>query len=167
MQLAQKDYYPDLNFSLKTIITGNAEFGDPPDSGRDPVIAGVTVNLPIFRDRRHGAVAEKEATVQAIQTSHNQLLRTIKADIEQTLFRYRNAERSLALYKDSLLPKIKQDLEVAMEAFQSGRLPIQSLIEAEKNHLQFQLAASRAETDKAIEVARLEKIVGKTLVDWQ
>ncbi len=167
LELAKKDFYPDLNFSLKTIVTGNAEFGDPPDSGRDPVIAGVTVNLPVFRDRRHGAVEENKATLKAAQTSYNQLLRTLKADIEQSLFRYQNAERSFTLYKDTLLPKIKQELEVAMEAFQSGRLSIQSLIDAEQDLLQFQLAGSRAQSDKAIEVARLEKIVGTTLVDWQ
>ncbi len=81
-ELAEKDFLPDLNFSIKTIITDKAEFGDPQDSGNDPIIAGVTVNLPIFRDRRHEAVEQNESTRQSAQTSHNQLLRTLKADIE-------------------------------------------------------------------------------------
>ncbi|MCI5148650.1 MAG: TolC family protein [Candidatus Electrothrix sp. MAN1_4] len=39
--LAEKDFYPDSQVSLKTLFTGSAEYGNPPDSGSDPIIAGV------------------------------------------------------------------------------------------------------------------------------
>jgi len=167
VDLANKDFYPDLTFSVKTIFTGNAEFGNPPDSGKDPIIAGISFNIPLFQDRRHAAVEEKEAMVRAERNSLNQLARSLESDIQQALFRYRNATRSRSLYSDTLLPTIHQQVEVAIEAFQNGRLSVLELLDAENNLLQFQLARSRALADQAIEVARLEELVGATLGDWQ
>ena len=164
--LAEKDFYPDFTLSLKTIFTGSAEFGDPPDSGDDPVIAGLTMNLPVFRDRRHGRVAEKEALISYANSFHRQQVRNIATDIERSLYAYREAQRRIALYQDDLLPKVNQQLEVAINGFQSGQLTILELIDAEQNLLNFQLAENRAVADRALAVARLEARAGLTLADW-
>lgn len=165
-ELAEKEFYPDFNVSLKTIFTGSAEFGNPPDSGRDPLIAGVTVNLPLFRDRRHAGVAEKEAVISAQQSFRQQQMRMLTVEIEKELYAYREAQRRIALYRDDLLPKVKQQLEVAVNGFQSGQSSILELIDAEKSLLDFRLAESRAVADRALAVARLESRTGMTLADW-
>ncbi|MBU1139554.1 MAG: TolC family protein [Proteobacteria bacterium] len=166
-ELAEKDFYPDFNVSLKTIFTGSAEFGSPSDSGRDPIIAGLTVNLPIFRDWRHGRVAEKEAVISSAQSSQQQQIRKLTIEIEKELYAYREAQRRIALYRDDLLPKVKQQLEVAINGFQSGQSSILELIDAEKNLLDFKLAEGRAVADRALAVARLESRTGMTLADWE
>jgi outer membrane protein TolC len=130
-ELAEKDFYPDFNFSLKTVLTGSAEFGDPPDSGDDPIIAGVTLNLPIFRERRHAKLAEQEAGIRAARSLEEGRKRGLKNRIEQGLYVYRDAERRLALYRDELLPKVRQQLEVAVSGFQSGKNSILEMIDAD------------------------------------
>lgn len=165
-ELAENDFYPDFNFSLKTILTGSAEFGNPPDSGSDPIIAGVTFNLPIFLDRRHGKVAEQTAKISSAQSLQEQQTRLLIATIEQNLYAYREAQRKIALYRDDLLPKVNQQLEVAVNGFQSGETTILELIDAEKSLLTFELAGSRAEADRALAVARLESQAGVVLGDW-
>ncbi|MCL7489780.1 MAG: TolC family protein [Desulfobulbaceae bacterium] len=166
LDIADQGFYPDFNVSVKTIFTGDAEFGDPPDSGRNPVIAGLSVNLPLFYDRRNSAIAEKQASIGTARSELEQTLNSLDTDIELTLFRYREAERQLNLYRDNLLPKVHQELEVALEAFQSGEYSILELIDAEKNWLNFELARIRAQADMAIQVARLEELAGTTLTDW-
>jgi outer membrane protein, heavy metal efflux system len=166
-ELAEKDFYPDFNFSLKTIITGSAEFGDPPDSGSDPIIAGVTFNLPIFRDRRHGKVAEQEAMISSAQSFQQQQTRLLTTKIEQNLYAYRESQRKFALYHDDLLPKVKQQLEVAVNGFQSGETTILELIDAEQSLLTFELAEIRAAADRALAVARLESQAGIVLAHWK
>lgn len=166
-ELAEKEFYPDVNFSLKTIFTDSAEFGNPPDSGRDPLIAGVTLNLPIFRDRRHGRVAEKNAAISSAYSFQQEQLRMLTMEIEQELYAYREAQRKIALYRDELLPLVKQQLEVAVNGFQSGQSSILELIDAEKSLLNFKLAESRAIADRALAVARLEFRTGVTLADWE
>jgi outer membrane protein, heavy metal efflux system len=165
-ELAEKEFYPDFNISLKTIFTGSAEFGAPSDSGRDPIIAGVAVNLPIFRDRRHGRLAETEAVISSAQSFQQQQSRMLTIEIEKELYAYREAQRRIALYRDDLLPKVKQQLEVAVNGFQGGQSTILELIDAEKSLLDFRLAESRAVADRALAVARLEFRTGMTLAEW-
>jgi len=164
--LAEKDFYPDFNVSLKTILTGSAEYGNPPDSGKDPIIAGLSFTLPIFRDRRHAAVAEKEATISAAQSFQRQQTRLLRTKVEKGLYAYREAQRRFLLYREDLLPKVKQQLEVAINGFQSGETSILELIDAQKSLLVFELAESRALADRALAVARLESQAGATLADW-
>jgi outer membrane protein TolC len=166
LQRAEKDFYPDMAFSVKTIVTGEAEFGDPPDSGRDPVIAGISINIPLFRDRRHGAVAEKQQGVRAAKERRAQQWRDLDAAIDQSLYRYRDAVRRQALFEESIIPKIRQELEVGLQAFQDGRQSVLALLDAEKNLLEFELNQRRALADQAMEVARLEELVGATLATW-
>ncbi|MCI5223423.1 MAG: TolC family protein, partial [Candidatus Electrothrix sp. AR4] len=166
-ELAEKDFYPNFTFSLKTILTGGAEYGDPPDTGDDPVIAGVTMNLPIFTKRRHAKLAEQEARVSAAQSLQQNERRRIENRIEQALYAYRDAERRLALYRDELLPKVKEQLEVAVSGFQSGKNSILEIIDAEKSLLAFDLAKSRALADRAVAVAGLEAQAGVVLATWE
>ncbi len=164
--VADQGFYPDFNLSIRTILTGEAEFGTPPDSGRDPVIAGLTVNLPVFFERRNGEIAEKQASVRTARNELEQARYSLEMQIESTLFRYRDAQRLLELYSESLIPKVRQELDVALEAFQGGQYSILELIDAEKNWLNFELARIRAQADMTIQVARLEELAGTTLADW-
>ncbi len=165
-ELAETAFYPDVNFSIKTILTGAAEFGDPPDSGKDPIIAGLNVNLPIFYARRQAGVAARVAGIEMAQANQQQQLRLLTSRIEQELFAYREAERKLLMYRDDLLPKVKQQLEVAVNGFQNGKTTILELIDAEKNLLDFSLSKDRALADRALAIARLESQVGVVLTSW-
>ena len=166
-QLAEKDFFPDLGLSLKTIFTGQARVGNPSDSGDDPLIVGLSVNLPLDQDRRRARVAEKQAETLAARSLRDQRQRDLDTDIEQILYSYREAQRAIALYRDDLLPKVNQQLEVAINGFQSGQISILELIDAEQNLLNFELAKNRAVADRALAVARLESRIGTTLADWQ
>ncbi len=166
LEMAQKEFYPDFAFTVKTILTGEAEYGAPPDSGSDPVIAGLSINIPLFRDRRHGAVSEKQQGVRAAKDQRRQQWRDLDAAIDQGLYRYRDALRRQSLYQESIIPKIRQELEVGLQAFQDGRQSVFALLDAEKNLLEFELNQRRALADQALEVARLEELVGSTLATW-
>lgn len=164
---AEKDFWPDLTVSLKTIVTGSAEFGDPPDSGRDPVIAGLTLNIPLFRDKRHGAVAEQRHEVLAARSRRAQLVQELDGAIEQVLAKYRSSRRRHDFYEQSVLPKLRQEVEVGLQSFQDGSQGALALLAAEKELLRFELEQSRARADQAIAVARLEELAGVTLAQWQ
>ena len=166
-ELAKKDFYPDFKVSLKTILTGSAEYGNPPDSGSDPVIAGVSMNLPIFRDRRRAKVAEQNAGIKAARSLEEEQKRGLKNRIEQGLYAYRDAERRVALYRDELLPNAQQQIEVAVSGFQSGKNSILEMIDAEQSLLTFSLAESRALADRALAVAGLEAQAGVVLATWE
>ena len=164
--LAEKDFYPDFQVSLKTVFTGSAEYGNPPDSGSDPIIAGVSMDIPLFRERRHAKVAEQKEVLQGAKAQQAEQKRGIQNRIEQSLYAYRDAEHRVLLYREELLPKVRQQLEVAVSGFQSGKNSILEIIDAEKGLLKFELAESRALADKALALARLEVQTGVVLASW-
>ncbi len=166
LELAKRDFFPDFTLSLKTLLTGSAEFGNPPDSGEDPVIAGVSLNIPVFYSKRISAMEEKKAFVNAAVVANSQHGRTLVAEVEFVLFKYREARRQYELYDLDLLPKARQKMEVALEAFQGGQYSILELVDSEKLLLNFELAKSMALKNQAMQIAFLEEYSGSKLTSW-
>lgn len=125
------------------------------------------MNIPLFRERRHAKVAEQQEVFQSAKALKAAQERGIQSRIEQALYIYRDAEHRVSLYREELLPKVKQQLEVAVSGFQSGKNSILEIIDAEKNLLGFELAESRALADKALALAKLEAQTGSILTDWR
>jgi len=160
IQLARKDYYPDITFGIEDIVTGAARTANLSDSGKDPVIASVTVNIPFWWERRRAAVREREAALAATQNRAEALRRTLLSDMELALYRYRDAQRKIDLYHRTLIPKADEALKVTLSAFQAGTRSSVDLIDAEKTLLEFELAYVRALADQAQRLAELEMLVG-------
>jgi cobalt-zinc-cadmium efflux system outer membrane protein len=145
------------------VDTDEALMPDTPDSGKDPVIAKASVNIPIwFRKYR---AAEKEARLRhaAVQEQRVDTENQLEADLKLALYHFRDAARKIALYRDTLIPKANQSLKVAQQGFQAGQVSFISLIDAERLLLEFQLAYERALADRAKRVAEIETLVNKDL----
>ena len=134
-----------------------------PDSGKDAVIASVTVNIPFWWERRKAAVREGQAKMSATSKDTEALKRSLLSDMELALYKYRDAQRKIDLYLNTLIPKAEEALGVTLEAFQAGTLSSLDLIDAEKTLLEFQLSYIRALTDQAQRVAELEWILGQEI----
>lgn len=161
--LAEKNYYPDLTFGIKSIYTDKARSGDPTQNGNDPVIATVSLNIPIWQDSRDAAVEEgREKRLVAIQAKKGRK-DILLADLELALYRYRDAIRQITLYEESLLPKAEQSVEVTLKAYQSGKVDLEEVIAAENTYFELYIAQARALTDQAQRIAQLEQLVGTEL----
>lgn len=165
VELAGKDFYPDVTLGVDYIRTGAAQgVAQPADSGKDPLVAMATVNLPLWRGRyraqQRQAEARHRAALQQRQDEQNQLV----ARLEQALYNRSDAASRTALYRDGLLPKAEQMLNVAQQAFAAGRGGFLGVIDAQRTLLEFQLAYERGRTDQARHLAEIEKLVGEPLV---
>lgn len=161
--LAEKNYYPDLTFGIKSIYTDKARSGDPSQNGDDPVIASVSLNIPIWQDGRDAALKEgREKRLVAIQAKKGRK-DLLLADLDLALYRYRDAIRQITLYEESLLPKAEQSVAVTLEAYQSGTVDFEDVIAAEKTYFELYIAQARALTDQAQRIAQLEQLVGTEL----
>jgi outer membrane protein TolC len=163
IKLARKNYYPDITIGLDYVDTDEALMPHTPDSGKDPVIAKASVNVPIWY-RKYRA-AEKEARLRhaAVQEQRVDTENQLEADLKLALYHFRDAERKIDLYRDTLIPKADQSLKVAQQAFQGGKVSFISMIDAERLLLEFQLAYERAMADRARRVAEIETLVNKDL----
>ena len=153
VELAGKQFYPDLTVSLDYIHIG--------DRGANPLMAMATLNLPLWRSSyeagQRAAKLSHQAALQGVADEENRLA----AELELALYKQRDAQSRSALYRDSLLPKAEQALNVTQRAFAADRSDFLAVIDAQRTLLEFQLAYERARTDQALHWAEIEKLVGE------
>ena len=159
VELAGKQFYPDLTVSLDYIHIG--------DRGANPLMAMATINLPLWRSSyeagERAAKLSHQAAVQGVADEENRLV----AELELALYKQRDAQSRSALYRDSLLPKAEQVLNVTQRAFAADRSDFLAVIDAQRTLLEFQLAYERAQTDQALHWAEIEKLVGEPTEEIQ
>ena len=160
--LAHKARYPDLMLGLDYTQTGEALMSTP-DSGKDPFMVSVSINLPIWFGKLKAGEEQAAYRRAAAEELRVDAENRLEADLQMVLYNFRDAERKINLYSDTLLPKARQSMEVTREGFESGSVSFTSLIEAQRTLLEFQLAADRARADREIRLAEIELLTGHEL----
>ncbi len=163
IELARKQYYPDFTLGLNYIDTGSAAMPGAQDSGKDPLMATVSVNVPIWLARYSAAVREAQARHLAALKAKADRENTLGAEVKLVLYRFRDAERKIDLYRDTLVPKAEQSLKALDAAFRAGQASFLDLVDGQRILLEFQLAYERALADLAQRLAQLEMLVGREI----
>jgi outer membrane protein TolC len=158
--LARKEFYPDVTLGVDYVQTGEARMAGVSDSGKDPVMVGFSVNIPLWWSKYRAGVREAETRYEATQQDRQDRANRLSTDLQLALFKYQDVERKIALYRDALIPKANQNLEVILRSFEAGRSDFLSLIDAERILLEFQLTYERAVADREQGLATVEKLVG-------
>jgi outer membrane protein, heavy metal efflux system len=149
--LAKKSYFPDVTFGLDFIdING----------GSDPVIASVSVNVPIWYRKYRAAEREARARLRAAALVSRERENTLAAEAKMMLYGLHDAERKIALYRDTLIPKATQSIKTTQKAYSSNKASFLDLIDAERIVLEFRLSHERARTDRALKLAELDALTG-------
>jgi outer membrane protein TolC len=161
--LAKKEFLPDVRVGVDYTVTGDARMPGTPDSGKDAVMVGFSINLPIWEGKYKAGVREVEARYQAALKHRTDRGNLLSADLKVALFKYQDASRKIALYRDALIPKADQTLKVTQRAFEAGKSDFLSLIDAQRVLLEFQLTYERALADHAQRLAELEMLLGRNL----
>ncbi len=163
-KLARKARIPDLTLGLTYIQTDETLMPGASDSGKDPFIASVSVNLPIWFGKLKAGEQEAAYRHAAAEELRDETENRLRADLQMALFKFRDAERKITLYGAALVPKAEQSLEVTRESFETGRVSFTSLIDTERMLLEFQLATDRARADREIRIAEIEMLTGERIL---
>lgn len=159
-ELAKKNWFPDLTLALDYIFTDPARVPGMTNEGENPIIASVSLNLPIFYEKYAAAVREADFRRQAAIQDKAGLENQLSSSMELALYKYRDAHRRLSLYRELLIPKAEQTLAVTLTGFQSGGAGALDLIDAEKTLIELELSFERALADQAQRLAEMEQLVG-------
>ena len=163
IRLAKKSYYPNVSLGVDYIDTDEALNPAVEDSGKDAVVAMVSVNIPLWHGKYRAA--EREARLRKVSAEETRIdaERRLSADLILALYRLRDAERKADLYGDTLVPKAKQALQVTQQGFEAGQTGFIALIDAQRSLLEFQLAHSKARSDRVSQLAEIEVLVSRDL----
>jgi outer membrane protein TolC len=163
IELAKKDYYPDFTLGLSLIDTDDSLAGNPSDNGKDPVIASVSVNLPLWQGKYAAGVRESRRKHTAAIREHTEKTNSLSSQLKMALYRFRDAERKIDLYRDALLPKAKESLKVTESGFRAASGSFTDLIDAQRILLEFALSYERALANRSQSLAKLEMLVGQEI----
>jgi len=159
-RLADLDFLPDFTFGVDYIVTGDALNASTADSGQDAVIGRVSFTLPLWYEKysagQREAVNRRTATLRKRANATNELV----AQIQQTLYELRDADRKVELFRDSLIPKAEESLRASLQGFEGGKVSFLDLLDTERVLLEFQLLERRAASRQGQAFAQLEMLVG-------
>lgn len=158
-KLARRDNWPDLTLGVQYIDTDDAIMPTS-DSGKDPLIGTVSINLPLWPGKNSARIREAAYRKNAAWLTLEGRQRSLEADIKKSLFKLRDAERQIGLYQNGLIPKAEQTLAVTQQDYESGRLEFLNLIDAQRQLLEFELNLARARADHLNARAELSKQTG-------
>ncbi len=164
IDLAKKEYFPDVTLGVNYIDTANSTGGrHPSGDGGDPIMATVSVNLPIWWNKLSAGVREARYRHFAALRRKVQRTNSLSSQVKMLLYRFRDAGRKINLYRDTLLPKVRQSLKVTEASFRAGRGSFIDLVDAQRILLEFELTYERALADCAQRLGELEMLVGRDL----
>ncbi|MCZ6658150.1 MAG: TolC family protein [Gammaproteobacteria bacterium] len=153
--LAEKAFFP--NFQLGV---GYNELWDNAD--KRPIF-GVSINVPLDRSKRRSELSRAQAEKRRTEFSRVERRADLLSDLAQARAEVFEAQSSVVLYRDRLIPLAAEYLEAAMADYQSGSGAFLNVITAEQRKLATDLALARARADYARRLAELERWVGGSI----
>ena len=133
------------------------------DNGKDPVIASVSINIPLWREKYDAGVRQARSRYFAARGQRKQKSNSLSSQLKMILYSFRDAERKIDLYRDALLPKAKESLKVTESGFRAAKSSFTDLIDAQRILLEFALSYERALADRSQSLAKLEMLVGQEI----
>lgn len=158
--LAAKRYYPNVSLGVDWIVTDEARMPNVWGSGRDPIIAMVSLNIPIWTDSYKAQENQARSQVRKARQDKDQKEYDLAAQVVQAAYDLEDSRRKAVLYRDILIPKAKEMVETSEEAYRTGNLDFLSLIDAQRKQLMFDLAYQRSLSSHLQQLARLEQLLG-------
>ncbi len=156
VQLAAKEYSPEWSVQAGYMNRG----------GLDPMWqAGVTVGLPLGRQRRKSGLAEAEAQARAAAGLAESARQKLRYRTEERLARLAATARIASLYELGSIPQDRMSVDAALANYQSGKLPFVAVLEAlttlyEDRSTHLGLLADHERTRASLDEASLEESGG-------
>ncbi len=157
--LAKRAGYPNLMLGIDYVDTDEALMPGTPDSGKDPLMAMVGVEIPLWRGKYRAMVKEAEHRRDAARLAREDKQIDLDYQLTTAFYRFRDAGRKVNLYGDTLIPQAEQSLTVTEEAYRAGNEDFLVLVDAERLLLEFRLALERALVDREIALAEIDMLV--------
>lgn len=163
LELAGKAYYPGFSIGADYTFIGSSDTPGVSGSGDDAVALTLGLDLPVWRSSYRAAERAAEARLIAARHELEDAVLRLGAELEMALYHFRDGNRRVELFRDSLVPKGEEAVQALDVAYQSGDQGFLDLIDAQRALLEFQLEAVRAETDRAQALAAIERITGERI----
>ncbi len=159
-KLAEREYYPDMDFGVSYGQREDGEMGERPDF----FSASVTFNIPLwYRTRESRKVSEEKANERRAAEIYNAKRNNIYYRLKELSTEIEMYGKEIELYRTGLIPQSVMSFEAAMSGYKVNRVDFQTLISNQISLYNFKMEYYRAITDHENSLAELEETAGKRL----
>jgi cobalt-zinc-cadmium efflux system outer membrane protein len=130
VKLAYKEYYPDID----AMVAYDSFWDNPLQRAQ----VAMRFNLPVRLGKRRGAVVEAESRLAEFQAQYARQTSQAGFEVQQAYEQWRESLRTVRLLDREVLPKARENVKAAQPAYITGRIPLSTLIEAERNVVDLQ-----------------------------
>ncbi|RMF75683.1 MAG: TolC family protein [Acidobacteria bacterium] len=168
LRLARLEYRPDFRFGLGWTFVDRRQDAagrlvPPEDNGQDALALTFGLTIPLWRERLAAGVREAGAVRAARGERRRDVVLEIDRRLDDLLARVPLVRDQWRLFRDVLTPQAEESLNSARAAYETGRLEMLDLLDAERVLLEVRLGAIRAATDWRLLVIELERTVARPL----
>ncbi len=164
LKLAKKNYYPDFHVMFDYIDIGSGTTTSPED-GRNAWMGSIGINIPLWRKRLQAAEAEEATKLGASEDLYRNVENETFSRVNDLFFEAKTVEEQIKLYRYSLLPQAEQSFKASEIGYLAGKVDFLNLLESERMILMIKTGYHKAISDLNKSLARLERVVGKELVN--
>lgn len=151
-KLAKLNDYPDMTLWTSWRFRDD----DLPDGGTDFVSAGISVNLPVYREKRRAEKAEALAGLRMAEKQAESFQNSVEEKIRTAYSRMEETQQQTRLYSEGIIPQTSQSLQSALSSYQVGKVPFVSLLGALMTTYQAEMEYYRVSTEYMRSLAWLE-----------
>ena len=153
VKLARKEYYPDVTVGGNYFYrTGNLG---------DMWSLTFSFSLPIFyKTKQEQALAEAQALLTQARRELTATELMLASGVKEGYSMVRAADRLMKLYKEGLIPKTNQDVQLAFSNYVAGRVDALTAITRIKNLLDYDLLYWNQLVEREKAIAKLHAIMG-------
>lgn len=130
VKLAYKEYYPDID----AMAAFDAFWDNPLQRAQ----VAARINLPVRLKRRHGAVVEAESRLAELKAQYARQASQTGFEVQQAYEQWRESLRDVRLLEKDVLPASRQNVKAAEPAYMTGRIPLTTLIQVERDLVDLQ-----------------------------
>lgn len=159
-QLARRNYYPDFVVGIEYEKMNNNFDGHVDDA----LMFKVGFNLPIWiPEKQAREVREARAKAFANQKELEGMQAMISGKLKELLAKLKSVDDKIILYRDGILPKVKEAFSALLSTYRSGEGKFVLLLDTWRQAFNAELEYERFLSEREIIIAELERAMGMIL----
>ena len=163
VRAAKLDYFPDVTFGIDYTQAGENRMSNPPDSGKDPVMGTVTVNVPIWWDKLGALKKAAEARRAASQSRQVQLALDTGALVEGAYAVAKSAKDQRDRFAGKIVPDARRAYESVTSNYTAGVASLTDVLDVQRAYLSAEIGLVERTAGYIKAIADLERAVGEPL----
>jgi outer membrane protein TolC len=161
IKLAQKDYWPDMDFK---VAYGQREDSETGQERADFLSGSVVFKIPLWqKNRQDKKLSASKKKHEAALKAYRNLAATLPHRVDAIATEIADIQKNYRLYVDALMVQAEQWAHSALAAYEVGKVEFNTMIKARVRLLRLELQAERYLFQIYQKRAELEEVLGSTL----